>query len=186
MVTSGASDTNKDTVLSIKTVPDVSIGGGVTTTDISYEKYSDIANAIVSYLEQHPDTPMNYTKINGLSIPDFKNKVFNDLHQHEHTNKDLLDTITVSFVSKYDSKQDAISYTPLDTSKKNTNDGYVGLNDKGIINKDQLPASYKVTGKFVVVSGNNLAFFYILANRGHIESHIACGLPLGSSDLHLY
>lgn len=151
MVTSGASGANKNTVLSIKTVPDIGVGGGATTNDITYEKYVDVANAIVTYLEQHPDTPFNYTTINGLTVEQFKNKVFTDLKKHKHINKDLLDTITVSFVSKYDSKQNAIGYTPLDANKKNTTDGYVGLSDKGTINKNLLPSSYKVTGKFIVV-----------------------------------
>ena len=151
MVTSGASGANKNTVLSIKTVPDIGVGGGATTNDITYEKYVDVANAIVTYLEQHPDTPFNYTTINGLTVEQFKNKVFTDLKHHEHINKDLLDTITVSFVSKYDSKQNAIGYTPLDSSKKGAADGYVPLDTTTKVDKRYFPDGYNPTRPYRVV-----------------------------------
>ena len=54
MVTSGASGANKNTVLSIKTVPDIGVGGGATTNDITYEKYVDVANPIQLYYYQWP------------------------------------------------------------------------------------------------------------------------------------
>ena len=114
------------------------------------EDITSIVSALTNHINNHIDQ-INFLKVNDMDLDAFKSKIFNDLHHHEHTNSSVLDTITIEIINKYDNKQDALGYTPLDVNKKGAADGYVPLNATSKVNESYFPDSYHPTRPYKVV-----------------------------------
>ena len=120
---------------------------GITYTK---EDIASITAALQDHVNNHTDQ-ISFMKVNDMNLDDFKRKIFNDLHHHEHTNSSVLDTLTIQIVSKYDSKENAIGYTPLDSNKKGAADGYVPLDTTTKVDKRYFPDGYNPTRPYRVV-----------------------------------
>ena len=94
---------------------------------------------------------INYKTIGGQSIADFISRLKTELKAHNHTNLDVLNQITEEMLQKWNDKQDAIGFAPLDSAKKGQPDGYAPLNSDGKITNAFLPDNYASNRPFAVV-----------------------------------
>ena len=95
---------------------------------------------------------LNYKTIGGQSVNDFITRLRNELKAHNHTNLDVLNQITEESLTKWNNKQDALSFVPLDSSKKGQPDGYAPLDSEGKITDAFLPTDYASRRPFVSVT----------------------------------
>lgn len=86
---------------------------------------------------------LNATKIDGKTIQEFIDHLKTEFKVHEHQNLETLNKIDESSLQKWNDKQDALGFTPEDSSKKGIADGYASLDSTGKVPVIQLPAIAK-------------------------------------------
>lgn len=82
---------------------------------------------------------LNATKIDGKTIQEFIEYLKTEFNVHEHANLETLNKIDESSLQKWNEKQDALGYTPEDSTKKGIADGYASLDSTGKVPVIQLP-----------------------------------------------
>lgn len=82
---------------------------------------------------------LNATKIDGKTIQEFIEYLKTEFKVHEHANLETLNKIDEASLQKWNDKQDALGFTPEDSSKKGIADGYASLDSTGKVPVIQLP-----------------------------------------------